>query len=118
MAESREAATVQPDADVPAEPARATPAHLGTPPPLSSEDLRKRTRIVPANQPVLLRLPSGMTKQVVLEPGKTVSIGKFGSFPADAIIGAQFGPTYEIKADGHVAVMQKEAVEAQGTYLL
>lgn len=82
------------------------------PPELTNEELRRRTRLVPANLPTLLRLPSGMLKQVTLEAGKTVSIGKFGSFLADEIIGRQFGPTYEIKADGKVETMNQDVAEA------
>lgn len=79
-----------------------------------NERLRRRVAYVPANQPVLLRLPSSMTKQVVLEPGKMVSIGKFGSFPADQVIGRPYGPTYEIKDDGNLEIMHKDVAEALG----
>lgn len=85
------------------------------PPVPDNEQLRRRVAYVPANEPVLLRLPSGMTKQVVLTPGKSVSIGKFGTFPADQIIGRAFGPTYEIKADGSLEVMHQDVAEALGT---
>ncbi|WFC94819.1 tRNA (adenine(58)-N(1))-methyltransferase non-catalytic subunit trm6 [Malassezia brasiliensis] len=53
-----------------------------------------------------------MTKQVVLEPGKTVSIGKFGSFAADDVIGRPYGPTYEIQADGQLVIMHQDVAEA------
>ncbi|WFD43589.1 tRNA (adenine(58)-N(1))-methyltransferase non-catalytic subunit trm6 [Malassezia psittaci] len=79
---------------------------------LDNAHLRHRVMFVPANQPVLLRLPSGMTKQVVLESGKLVSIGKFGSFHADEVVGKPFGPTYEIKSDGHLEIMQQDVAEA------
>lgn len=80
-----------------------------------NEHLRRRVLYVSANQPALLRLPSGMTKQVVLEPGKTVSIGKFGSFAADDVIGRPYGPTYEIQADGHLEIMHQDVAEALST---
>lgn len=87
---------------------------IGQPSALDNEELRRRVLYVPANQPVLLRLPSSMTKQVVLEPGKTVSIGKFGSFPADQVIGRPFGPTYEILPDGTLEIMHQDVAEALG----
>ncbi|KAI3624991.1 hypothetical protein CBS9595_000352 [Malassezia furfur] len=80
-----------------------------------NEYLRRRVLYVSANQPALLRLPSGMTKQVVLEPGKTVSIGKFGSFAADDVIGRPYGPTYEIQADGQLQIMHQDVAEALTT---
>lgn len=82
-----------------------------------NEYLRRRVLYVSANQPALLRLPSGMTKQVVLEPGKTVSIGKFGSFAADDVIGRPYGPTYEIQADGQLQIMHQDVAEALSTSL-
>ena len=78
---------------------------------LPSDDLRARTTYVPANQPTLLRLPSGMLKQVTLEPGKMVSIGKFGSFNAEDIIGRPYGPVYEIRPDGSLERMNQDVAE-------
>ena len=88
---------------------------LMEPPILENQRLRARTQFVPSNQPTLLRLPSGMLKMVTLERGNTVSIGKFGSFPADQIIGKPFGPTYEIKEDSTLEVMNQAVAEALGT---
>jgi len=85
------------------------------PPPLTSAALRSRTMFVPARQQTLLRLPSGVMKQVTLEPGKMISIGKFGTFKADEIIGRPFGHTYEILADGSLKIMQQAVAEALGT---
>ncbi|WFD33169.1 tRNA (adenine(58)-N(1))-methyltransferase non-catalytic subunit trm6 [Malassezia sp. CBS 17886] len=53
-----------------------------------------------------------MMKQVVLEPGGMISIGKFGTFRADDIIGRPFGPTYEIRADGSLEIMNQAVAEA------
>lgn len=64
--------------------------------PPSSATLRRRLTHIPARQPVLLRLPSGKLKSVELHPGKVVSLGKFGSFRAEDIIGLPYGLTYEI----------------------
>lgn len=63
---------------------------------LFSEDLRRRLTHIPAKQPLLLRLPNSKLKTVTLHPGKVVSLGKFGSFRADDIIGLPFGLTFEI----------------------
>ncbi|PKI82831.1 Trm6p [Malassezia vespertilionis] len=79
---------------------------------LDNEQLRRRTAFVPKNMPTILRLPSGVMKQVVLEPGQIVSIGKFGAFQAEDIIGRAFGPTYEIKADNKVEILRRAAAEA------
>ncbi|KAE8215776.1 hypothetical protein CF327_g1021 [Tilletia walkeri] len=52
--------------------------------------------MIPANLPIVLRLPSTKHKPVTLTPGRTVSLGKFGAFRADDLIGMPFGQTYEI----------------------
>jgi len=61
-----------------------------------SATLRRRLTHIPARQPILLRLPSGKLKSVELHPGKTVYLGKFGTFKAEDIIGLPYGLTYEI----------------------
>ncbi|KAI9595402.1 adenine(58)-N(1)-methyltransferase non-catalytic subunit TRM6 [Syncephalis fuscata] len=43
-----------------------------------------------------IRMPSGNTKVLRLQRGHTVSLGKFGSFLADDIIGKPFGLSYEV----------------------
>ncbi|KAK0662706.1 tRNA (adenine(58)-N(1))-methyltransferase non-catalytic subunit trm6 [Lasiodiplodia hormozganensis] len=45
---------------------------------------------------VVLRLPSGLLKVLEIVPNTTVSIGKFGSFPANQLLGRPFNVTYEI----------------------
>ena len=95
------------------EPTRKKP-RWEKPTPLANAELRSRTRFVPARQQTLLRLPSGVMKQVTLEPGKMISIGKFGTFKADEIIGRPFGLTYEILADGSLKIMQQAVAEALG----
>jgi tRNA (adenine-N(1)-)-methyltransferase non-catalytic subunit len=64
----------------------------------TSAVLRRRLTHIPAKQPILLRLPNGRLKSVELQPGKTVYLGKFGSFRAEDIIGLPYGLTYEIVA--------------------
>ena len=71
---------------------------------LTNDKLRARTTII------------GMMKLVTLEKGKTVSIGKFGNFDANSIIGKPFGPTYEIRPDGTLEIMHQAVAEALGMY--
>ena len=78
----------------------------------TNAQLRERTTILLPGMNVYLRLPSGMMKLVTLEKGSTISIGKFGSFEADHIIGKPFGPTYEIKPDGSLDIMHQAVAEA------
>ncbi|KAI1292716.1 tRNA (adenine(58)-N(1))-methyltransferase non-catalytic subunit trm6 [Mortierella claussenii] len=49
-----------------------------------------------ANEHVLIKMPSDNVKCIVLRPGSTVSLGKFGTFKANDIIGRAWGNTYEI----------------------
>ncbi|GAD99931.1 eukaryotic translation initiation factor 3, gamma subunit, putative [Paecilomyces variotii No. 5] len=56
---------------------------------------------------VALRLPSDQTKVVQLVPNTTISLGKYGSFPANQIVGRPFYLTFEIldqpdEKHGHV----------------
>ncbi|OMP89331.1 tRNA (adenine(58)-N(1))-methyltransferase non-catalytic subunit trm6 [Diplodia seriata] len=53
------------------------------------------TRIRPHSF-VVLRLPSGLLKVLEIVPNTTVSIGKFGTFPANHLLGRPFNVTYEI----------------------
>jgi tRNA (adenine-N(1)-)-methyltransferase non-catalytic subunit len=81
----------------------------GTP---TSSALRRRLTHIPAKQPVLLRLPSGKFKSVELHPGKVVSLGKFGSFKAEDIIGLPYGLTYEIVNNAEAP--SADAIESNG----
>ncbi|KAK5662418.1 hypothetical protein OQA88_8329 [Cercophora sp. LCS_1] len=46
---------------------------------------------------VVIKLPSGVTRVIQLAPNTTVSLGKYGSFPANLLIGRPFNVTYEIE---------------------
>lgn len=63
---------------------------------MPSAMLRRRLTHVPARLPILIRLPNQKLKSVELHPGRVVSLGKFGSFKADDIIGLPYGLTFEI----------------------
>ncbi|KAH9849238.1 Gcd10p-domain-containing protein [Lenzites betulinus] len=45
---------------------------------------------------LLIKIPSGDIRSIKLEKDATVSLGKFGSFHANELIGQPFGLTYEI----------------------
>ncbi|KAI4748929.1 putative eukaryotic translation initiation factor 3, gamma subunit [Aureobasidium sp. EXF-12298] len=51
---------------------------------------------VHAGEYVLLRLPSDTLKLVQIVPNSVISIGKFGSFPCNLLIGRPYYLTYEI----------------------
>ncbi|CAN6640693.1 tRNA (adenine(58)-N(1))-methyltransferase non-catalytic subunit TRM6 [Trichomonascus vanleenenianus] len=68
-----------------------------------------RSRIE-ANKYVLIRLPSENFRVVKLIAGQTVSLGKFGSFNVDDIIGHPFGFTYEIGEDRALSIVKNDFV--------
>ncbi|EEP79168.1 conserved hypothetical protein [Uncinocarpus reesii 1704] len=55
---------------------------------------------------IALQLPSGTTKVLQILPNSNVSLGKYGSFPANQILGRPFYLTFEIldeaDANGHI----------------
>ncbi|KAL2220461.1 putative eukaryotic translation initiation factor 3, gamma subunit [Thermoascus aurantiacus ATCC 26904] len=74
---------------------------------------------------VALRLPSDVTKVIQLTPNTNISLGKYGSFPANQIIGRPFYLTFEIQdepdEDGYVlrvvsaAELHAEALITEGS---
>ncbi|KAJ5398285.1 hypothetical protein N7509_006398 [Penicillium cosmopolitanum] len=52
---------------------------------------------IPPNQFVAIKLPSDQTRIVKLVPDSLVQLGKYGSFPANQIIGRPFYFTFEIQ---------------------
>ena len=68
-------------------------------PRLTSEQLRRRLHYIASGSTVILKMPSGRTKAAEIMPGKQVSLGKFGSFKADDLIGMPYGFTYEIQPE-------------------
>lgn len=52
-----------------------------------------------ANQQALIRLPSEGMKIVELRPTGVISLGKFGSFKVEGILGFQYGQSFEIIED-------------------
>ncbi|KAI8597514.1 Gcd10p-domain-containing protein [Dissophora ornata] len=49
-----------------------------------------------AGEHVFIKMPSDNVKCIVLKPNSSVSLGKFGTFKANDIIGRAWGNTYEI----------------------
>ncbi|KAF9567796.1 Gcd10p-domain-containing protein [Agrocybe pediades] len=57
---------------------------------------KPRQEGVQSGDQVLVRLPNGDVRSVKVEINTTVSIGKFGAFHANELIGQPYGLTYEI----------------------
>ncbi|EST08001.2 Eukaryotic initiation factor 3, gamma subunit [Kalmanozyma brasiliensis GHG001] len=81
---------------------------------LTSEQLRKRLHYIASGSTVILKMPSGRTKAAEIMPGKQVSLGKFGSFKADDLIGMPYGFTYEIQPDSTASTQQDQAPSQNG----
>ncbi|KAI0274789.1 Gcd10p-domain-containing protein [Gloeopeniophorella convolvens] len=65
----------------------------------SGQPSRHHTRnegVIHAGDTVLLRLPTGDIRSHKLEANSMVNLGKFGSFPADALVNQPYSLTYEI----------------------
>ncbi|KAI9484075.1 MAG: Gcd10p family-domain-containing protein [Benjaminiella poitrasii] len=52
--------------------------------------------LIQARQFVIIEMPSGNSKIVNLKPNTMISLGKFGNFHSDNLIGKPFGLSYEI----------------------
>lgn len=57
---------------------------------------------ITADEWVLITLPSTQTKIVQLKGDKTISLGKFGSFEVNKILGFNFGQAFEIQSKDDV----------------
>ncbi|KAG0261549.1 tRNA (adenine(58)-N(1))-methyltransferase non-catalytic subunit trm6 [Actinomortierella ambigua] len=67
---------------------------------------------IQADQFVLIRMPSDNVKCIGLKAGSTVSLGKFGQFRANDIIGRAWGNTYEIyDRDNKLRIYHPEAFD-------
>lgn len=64
--------------------------------------------IIRPNEYVLLRLPSENFRVEKLVPGTPLTLGKFGTFKVDEIIGHPFGFTYEIQSDESVKIVDNQ----------
>ncbi|KAJ2338000.1 tRNA (adenine(58)-N(1))-methyltransferase non-catalytic subunit trm6, partial [Coemansia sp. RSA 2618] len=58
--------------------------------------------VVKGGDNVIIRMPSTNAKIVCIKPDTTISLGKFGSFMANELIGKTFGHTYEIEKGGTI----------------
>lgn len=59
----------------------------------------KSRSLIAAGQHALIRLPSDGLKIALLRPENTITLGKFGAFKVESIIGHPFGTSFEINAD-------------------
>ncbi|KAJ2514856.1 tRNA (adenine(58)-N(1))-methyltransferase non-catalytic subunit trm6 [Coemansia sp. RSA 2049] len=66
------------------------------------EPMQLEPRLINGGEYVVIRMPSTNSKIVCLKAGSTVSLGKFGSFKADSLIGNTFGHTFEIEKGGTI----------------
>ncbi|KAL0094864.1 adenine(58)-N(1)-methyltransferase non-catalytic subunit TRM6 [Phycomyces blakesleeanus] len=62
----------------------------------SEDDIVDQFPHIQAMQFVLIHMPSGNVKMVLMRPDSTVTLGKFGSFQCNNLIGQPFGLSYEI----------------------
>ncbi|KAK6458990.1 Gcd10p family-domain-containing protein [Scheffersomyces xylosifermentans] len=62
----------------------------------------KSLTTISPNQHALIRLPSEGMKIVLLKPNGVISLGKFGSFEVNGILGYPFGQSFEILDDHKV----------------
>ncbi|KAJ2665806.1 tRNA (adenine(58)-N(1))-methyltransferase non-catalytic subunit trm6 [Coemansia sp. RSA 1199] len=58
--------------------------------------------VVKGGDHVIIRMPSTNAKIVCVKPDTTISLGKFGSFMANELIGQTFGHSYEIEKGGTI----------------
>lgn len=71
----------------------------------------KETKVITANQFVLVSLPSGGLKIVETKAGGVVNLGKFGTFKIDGILGHPLGLTFEILEDNMVKPIKSLAMD-------
>lgn len=91
---------------------RAPKASTSKAPPHPSRSLPRH--LIREGDKVLIRLPSTVVKAIKINHTATISLGKYGSFKAAALIGRPYGDTYEIKEDG-LQVMQATLNEIEET---
>ncbi|KAK4183999.1 Gcd10p family-domain-containing protein [Podospora australis] len=53
--------------------------------------------IIQPNSWVALKLPSGVTKVIQIAPNTTISLGKYGAFPSNLVIGRPYHLTFELQ---------------------
>lgn len=67
--------------------------------------------VIAKHHTVILRLPSGAFKLITINPNASVcSLGKFGSFNANDLIGHAYGYTYEIQADRALRILTTDTL--------
>lgn len=74
--------------------------------------VRKSTTIISPNQFALVTLPSEMKKIVELRPDGNISLGKFGTFAVNGVLGFPFGQSFEITENNQVTPVESITFEA------
>ncbi|KIY50409.1 Gcd10p-domain-containing protein [Fistulina hepatica ATCC 64428] len=82
---------------------------------MTTENTAALGATVQAESIVLLRLPNDEVRAVKVEAESTVSIGRFGSFLADELIGQPYGLTYEISNKRLIVIPAKSFQEVDDT---
>ncbi|BFZ61276.1 tRNA (adenine(58)-N(1))-methyltransferase non-catalytic subunit trm6 [Saitoella coloradoensis] len=78
---------------------------------IALEETTEENPVVKANQQLLLLLPSKNVKVVTVTPKTTISLGKFGSFKSDDIIGSPYGLTYEIHENKTIVPIAPSSID-------
>ncbi|KAI0785350.1 Gcd10p-domain-containing protein [Irpex lacteus] len=71
--------------------------------------------VIEAGHTVLLKLPNGETRTHKLEKNGTVSLGKYGSFKVNDLVGQPYGLSYDIVDRGLKVVPPRTIVEVEDT---
>lgn len=67
-----------------------------SPAPAAEPSTSSRRSFIRLGDNVLLKLPSGVLKPVKITANGTISLGKYGSFKGNLLVGHPYGHTYEI----------------------
>ncbi|KAL1761850.1 Gcd10p family-domain-containing protein [Schizophyllum commune] len=74
-----------------------------------------RESTIQSGNTVLLRVPNGDIRGIKIERNTTVSLGRFGSFLANELLGEPYGLTYEIKEKKLTVIPPKSFEEIEDT---
>lgn len=87
-----------------------------------------RFNVVQPHKHFIVRLPSENFKVLDLKPNsystaffhvltiRSISLGKFGVFSTNELIGKPFGPSWEILPDKKLKLLEREAQDEEGNY--
>ncbi|KAH9824250.1 Gcd10p family-domain-containing protein [Melampsora americana] len=79
----------------------------------------KRAREICKGDHLLLKLPSGLIKPVRnITPNSTISLGKFGTFESNELLGEPYGLTYEIEKSKLIKLIHQTDQSSTNTILM